>query len=63
MLSLYNNAYSTCSQKVRLALAEKQLAFEDRQISFIKNEHLAPSTRTAWCPRSCTTAPSSSTRR
>lgn len=42
MLSLYNNAYSTCSQKVRLALAEKQLAFEDRQISFIKNEHLAP---------------------
>ena len=25
MLTLYNNAYSTCSQKVRLVLAEKSL--------------------------------------
>lgn len=42
MLVLYNNAYSTCSQKVRLCLHEKQLAFTDRQINFRKQEHLAP---------------------
>ena len=41
MLALYNNAYSTCSQKVRLVLAEKALAWEDRQIVFAKNEHLS----------------------
>ena len=42
MLTLYNNAYSTCSQKVRLVLAEKSLEWEDRQINFSKNEHIAP---------------------
>ena len=42
MLTLYNNAYSTCSQKVRLVLAEKGLAWEDRQIIFKDNQHLAP---------------------
>ncbi len=42
MLTLHNNAYSTCSQKVRLVLAEKGLAFEDRQVNFAKSEHLAP---------------------
>ena len=42
MLTLYNNAYSTCSQKVRLVLAEKRLEWEDRQINFSKNEHIAP---------------------
>ena len=42
MLMLYNNAYSTCSQKVRLVLAEKNLAFTDQQINFAKSEHLAP---------------------
>lgn len=42
MLTLYNNAYSTCSQKVRLLLAEKDLGFKDVQISFANNEHLAP---------------------
>ena len=41
-MTLYNNAYSTCSQKVRLVFAEKALAFEDRQIIFKNNEHLAP---------------------
>lgn len=41
MLILYNNAYSTCSQKVRLVLAEKNLPFEDRQVNFAKSEHLA----------------------
>lgn len=42
MFKLYNNAYSTCSQKVRLVLAEKGIAWEDVQISFKDNEHLAP---------------------
>jgi glutathione S-transferase len=42
MLTLHNNAYSTCSQKVRLCLAEKELQWEDRQISFANSEHLAP---------------------
>ena len=42
MLELYNNAYSTCSQKVRLALAEKKIEWIDRQIIFAKSEHLTP---------------------
>lgn len=42
MLTLYNNAYSTCSQKVRLCLAEKGVDWTDRQINFRNNEHLAP---------------------
>ena len=42
MLALYNNAYSTCSQKVRLCLHEKKLDWEDRQINFRLQEHLAP---------------------
>lgn len=41
MLTLYNNAYSTCSQKVRLVLAEKSLDWQDLQISFALNEHLS----------------------
>lgn len=40
MLILYNNAYSTCSQKVRICLHEKQLAWTDQQINFRKQEHL-----------------------
>ncbi len=42
MLTLYNNAYSTCSQKVRLVLAEKTLQWTDVQINFARNEHLTP---------------------
>ena len=42
MLTLYNNAYSTCSQKVRLVLAEKSLEWGDQQINFSKNEHITP---------------------
>lgn len=42
MFKLYNHAYSTCSQKVRLVLAEKQIEWEDVQISFRDNEHYAP---------------------
>ncbi len=43
MLELYNTSVSTCSQKVRLVLAEKGLAFTDRQVSLKDNEQL-----TAW---------------
>jgi len=42
VFTLYNNAYSTCSQKVRLVLAEKGIAWTDIQINFARNEHLAP---------------------
>lgn len=39
---LYNAAYSTCSQKVRLCLAEKGLSFEERRLNLAKREHLTP---------------------
>ncbi|SFM94177.1 glutathione S-transferase family protein [Variovorax sp. OV329] len=42
MFVLYNNAYSTCSLKVRLVLAEKGIDWKDEQISFANNEHLTP---------------------
>lgn len=42
MFQLYNHEYSTCSQKVRLVLAEKQIEWEDIRISFAKGEHIAP---------------------
>jgi len=42
MITLYNNAYSTCSQKVRLVLAEKGIEWHDVQINFARNEHLTP---------------------
>lgn len=40
-LTLYHNPISTCGQKVRLALAEKSLAFESRVIDWGKQEHLS----------------------
>lgn len=40
-LTLYHNPISTCGQKVRLALAEKGLAFESRVIDWGKQEHLS----------------------
>lgn len=40
MLELLNNPISTCSQKVRLTLHEKGLAFTDRKIDFRNKEHL-----------------------
>jgi glutathione S-transferase len=40
MLELYNAAISTCSQRVRMALAEKQLEWTDRRISLRDGEHL-----------------------
>jgi glutathione S-transferase len=40
-LTLYNWATSTCSQKVRLVLAEKGLAFVDRRLDSSKSENLS----------------------
>ena len=42
MLTLYHANHSTCSQKVRLCLAEKSLPFEGRLINLATNEHLDP---------------------
>lgn len=43
MLTLYNAAHSTCSQKVRICLAEKHLAFEDIRLDLGKGkDHLKP---------------------
>lgn len=42
MLTLYHANHSTCSQKVRLCLAEKGLEFESRLIDLGTNEHLTP---------------------
>ncbi|MBI1204290.1 MAG: glutathione S-transferase family protein [Rhodopseudomonas sp.] len=43
MLTLYNAAHSTCSQKVRICLAEKHLPFEDIRLDLGKaKEHLKP---------------------
>src|SRR5215510_8769764 len=41
-LVLYHSPYSTCSQKVRLVLAEKGLDYTSREISFAREEQLAP---------------------
>ena len=41
MLELYNAAVSTCSQKVRLVLAEKGLDWVDRRINFARRDHLS----------------------
>ena len=41
MLELYNSPVSTCSQKVRIVLAEKGIAWEDRRINFQAQEHLS----------------------
>lgn len=43
MIILYNAAHSTCSQKVRICLAEKGLTFEDVKLDLGKNkDHLKP---------------------
>ena len=42
MLELYHSPVSTCSQKVRLVLAEKKLEWESRVLRFDAGEHLAP---------------------
>lgn len=43
MLTLYNAAHSTCSQKVRICLAEKDLEFKDVRLDLGKaKDHLKP---------------------
>lgn len=41
MIELYHSSFSTCSQKVRLCLAEKHLDYEARELSFVNGEHLS----------------------
>ncbi|MCB1491131.1 MAG: glutathione S-transferase family protein [Rhodobiaceae bacterium] len=41
MLELYNFSQSTCSQKVRLVLAEKQMAWEDKRLISKNHDHLS----------------------
>ncbi len=42
MFELHHAHISTCSQKVRLCLAEKGLAWTDHPIEFARGEHLTP---------------------
>jgi glutathione S-transferase len=42
VLRLYHCDFSTCSQKVRLCLAEKGLAFESQVVDLAAQEHLQP---------------------
>jgi glutathione S-transferase len=42
MIELFHNSISTCSQKVRLCLAEKNLQWKSHHIDFHKREHLQP---------------------
>jgi len=42
MLELYHAPMSTCSQKVRICLAEKGLEWVDRKVNLATNEHLTP---------------------
>ena len=43
MLKLYHANHSTCSQKVRLCLAEKGLGWNSQLVNLATNEHLAES--------------------
>ncbi len=43
MLELYHNAMSTCSQKVRLVLAEKELEFTSHEIDLLSGAQHDPS--------------------
>jgi glutathione S-transferase len=42
VIELFHAHISTCSQKVRLCLAEKGLAWTDHPLDFAKAEHLTP---------------------
>ncbi len=42
MIELYHAHISTCSQKVRLCLAEKEIAWTSHPLDFAKAEHLSP---------------------
>ena len=41
MLHLYHAPISTCSQKVRLVLAEKRLAWNGTEVNFGRGDHLS----------------------
>jgi glutathione S-transferase len=41
LFEFYNAPISTCSQKVRMALWEKEISWQDRVIVFQKNDHLS----------------------
>ena len=41
-LELYHNAFSTCSQKVRLVLAEKELDFVSHEIDLLGRQQHDP---------------------
>lgn len=41
MLELYHANHSTCSQKVRLCLAEKELEWDSQLVNLATNEHLS----------------------
>jgi len=45
MLTLYHHNISVCAQKVRLALVEKGLDFDETHISLMRSEHLTPEYR------------------
>ena len=42
MITLYHHNISVCAQKVRIALDEKGLAYEGREVDLMKQEHLSP---------------------
>ncbi len=42
MIELYHSHFSTCSQKVRLCLAEKQLDWTGHRMDFTHGDHLTP---------------------
>ena len=42
MFTLYNAPQSTCSQKVRLVMAEKGLKFEEKLLNLFKGDQLTP---------------------
>ena len=42
MLTLYHNALSTCSQKVRLVLAEKEIEFESKLVDLVSGQQHDP---------------------
>jgi glutathione S-transferase len=42
VLALYNSQSSTCSQKVRLCLAEKGLEYREHRLNTLADEHLQP---------------------
>jgi glutathione S-transferase len=42
MLTLYHNNISVCAQKVRLALAEKEIPWEGREVDLMRGAQLTP---------------------